>query len=60
MEIKIVIGITLAIFGLYIRVKPRIGMPYRGWDCFYHMFVADIIRKTGNRKKSVNYFIILL
>lgn len=51
-------AIFFAALCFIIRVIPRKAMRYYGRDAFYHLFVADIIRKTGNRNKSADYFLI--
>ncbi|MEW5946409.1 MAG: hypothetical protein AB1742_09435 [bacterium] len=46
------------VFCFLLRILPRAGVRYYGGDAFYHMFVADVIRKTGSRARSADYFLI--
>ncbi|MFA6449032.1 MAG: hypothetical protein WCX65_06190 [bacterium] len=50
------IGIGIALITYILRAWPRVGLPDYGADVFFHLALADSIRKDRDRQKITKYF----
>jgi hypothetical protein len=56
MLIPLAIGIGIALITYIVRAWPRAGIPNYGADEFFHLALADVIRKEHDRQKITRYF----